>query len=110
MNSAQYYTDRHFTPNLVTKKASELPVHVPNSTRFSKPPGIPFRTMLQNPSRQLQSQEALARPLRYAQLSNLEAAFAAIPNENTTKEYPNIPELLKKLTDKEMNMARETYF
>ena len=66
--------------------------------------------MLANTSRQQQSPETSVQPLTYAQLSNLEAAFAAIPNEHTTTADPNMQELLKKLTDQEMNMAREYYF
>ena len=107
-NSSQPNTNKPFTTNPIIKTVPELPT--PATTRFAKSPGISFRTMLQNSSRQPKPQKTLVQPPTYAQLPNLEAAFAAIPNENTTIVNPNIQELLKKLSNQEMNTARETYF
>ena len=80
--------------------------------RFSNPPGIPFCTSLQSPSRQQQPSQPDNQD-RYASLSNVDAVdavFAALPNENSLKADPNLPDLMRTLTDTERDMARETYF
>ena len=61
-----------------------------NNVRFSKPPGVPFQTSLQTPSRQHQQPHSDNED-RSASLSNVEAVdavFAALPNEHTITADP----------------------
>ena len=59
---------------------------------------LPYRSMLANPTKQQQSPEIPISSPPYAQLSNLEAVYAVLPNEHTITVDPNMPELLKRLT------------
>ena len=83
-----------------------------NNVRFSNPPGVPFRTSLQSPSRQHQQPHSDNED-RSASLSNVEAVgavFAALPNKHTLTADPTLPNLMRTLTDDERVFTRETYF
>ena len=40
----------------------------------------------------------------------VDAVFAALPNEHTLTADPNLPNLMRTLTDDERDFTRETYF
>ena len=104
-----HYSNKQPTPNNTTRTSPE-PTLVTNN-HYAKPPAPPpYRSMLANPTKQQQSPEIPVSSPPYDQLSNLEAVYAVLPNEHTITVDPNMPELLKKLTEHEMNLAREQYF
>ena len=105
-NSFQpHYSNKQPIPNNTTRTSPE-PTLAPNN-HYAKPPAPPYRSMLANPTKQQQSLEIPTPSPPYAQLSNLEAVYAVLPNEHTITVDPNMPELLKRLTAHEMNLTRE---
>lgn len=110
-NSPTHGADKQY-PTYYSIKQPDTPANTSKDVRFFSPPGVPFRNLLQNPSRQQEPQQ-VDKQNRYASLSNVEAVeavFAALPNENSFKADPNLSDLMRSLTDSERDTARETYF